>query len=509
MASDIQQIPHPSAPASALPAAAAPVRAGWGSSPAAVRTAVAGGLPSGSRALRARLFLADLAAAAVGWVAVGAVVLDAPTAPGRVAAAAAAAVTSLVAMRATGLYRSRRCVRRADEAGRIVLAGLWGAAALVLVLRQAGAPGPGVLACWGAFAVTATAFRAGFGRWVRARRAAGRYLRNVVLVGANADAAALRTMLRSEPELGYSVVAVVGRHAGDPAWRDLPSSTSVADIPALASRTGSTGILVVPYGVSSTAMERAMGVAAAAGLHVQVWPGFRGVGSRRLRTVPVSGEPFFYVEPPAASPARLAVKRAIDVLGALVGLALGAPVMAAAALFVKLEDGGRVLHVAERVGQHGRLIRVHKLRSMVPHADARPIDAASLNERVDGPLFKAAGDPRVTRTGRFIRATSIDELPQLWDVLRGTMSLVGPRPALPGEAAQFDEELQRRHTVRPGLTGLWQVEARDNPSFHAYRRLDLRYVDNWSLTMDLAILLATVPSVVSQAARALVRPRRT
>jgi lipopolysaccharide/colanic/teichoic acid biosynthesis glycosyltransferase len=130
-----------------------------------------------------------------------------------------------------------------------------------------------------------------------------------------------------------------------------------------------------------------------------------------------------------------------------------------------------------------------------------------MNERKGGPLFKSSSDPRVTRIGRILRATSIDELPQLWDVLTGRMSLVGPRFAMPKEAAQFDEELQRRTAMRPGITGLWQTEARDNPSFSAYRRLDLLYVDNWSLGLDLAILANTLHAVSVRAVRTLL-PKR-
>ena len=126
---------------------------------------------------------------------------------------------------------------------------------------------------------------------------------------------------------------------------------------------------------------------------------------------------------------------------------------------------------------------------------------AMVNERTDGPLFKATNDPRVTRVGAVLRALSIDEIPQLFNVMGGTMSLVGPRPALPEEVEQFDPGLQRRHAVKPGITGLWQLEARDNPSFHAYRRLDLFYVDNWSVGLDLFILLATVPMVIAHALR--------
>jgi lipopolysaccharide/colanic/teichoic acid biosynthesis glycosyltransferase len=139
----------------------------------------------------------------------------------------------------------------------------------------------------------------------------------------------------------------------------------------------------------------------------------------------------------------------------------------------------------------------------VPNASEMIDDVSEMNEREGGPLFKATNDPRVTRIGRLLRDTSIDELPQLWDVLIGRMSLVGPRFAMPKEAAQFDEEHQRRTNMRPGITGLWQTEARDNPSFSAYRRLDLLYVDNWSLALDLAIIANTGHAVTARAVKAL------
>ena len=188
---------------------------------------------------------------------------------------------------------------------------------------------------------------------------------------------------------------------------------------------------------------------------------------------------------------------------AAVLLPLSAPVLLLAAIGIRLEDGGPVLYRHAVIGRYGVQTEVLKLRTMVPNAAQKLDGIAAMNERKGGPLFKASNDPRVTRIGRLLRDTSIDELPQLWDVLTGRMSLVGPRFAMPKEAAQFDEELQRRTAMRPGITGLWQTEARDNPSFSAYRRLDLLYVDNWSLGLDLAILANTAHSVTARAVRAL------
>jgi lipopolysaccharide/colanic/teichoic acid biosynthesis glycosyltransferase len=178
-------------------------------------------------------------------------------------------------------------------------------------------------------------------------------------------------------------------------------------------------------------------------------------------------------------------------------------VLALAAVVIKLQDRGPIFFTQERVGQQGRPFKLWKLRTMVVDAEERLHEVAADNVR-QGPLLKVQRDPRVTRIGHFLRSTSIDELPQLWNVLRGDMSTVGPRPALPHEVAAFDDELLERHNVRPGITGLWQVEARDNPSFASYRRLDLFYVKNWSISLDLVILILTAQSVVSRALRSMV-----
>ncbi len=455
--------------------------------------------------LRTRLVVIDCAGLFVSWVVLGYFLVDSYDTLHRLAPGACAAVVTLFAMRSVGLYRARLCTRRADEIKRIFIAGLWGAAAFALVQHHLKNLGPQVLACFGAYVVVLALCRWQYGRWLRAQRAKGRWLRGVVLVGSNDDAAQLATMLRSEPELGYLVTGVIGDCTSAAPWDKLPTSPSICSIPHLAAATGASGVLIVPYALSSASTQNAIAISAGANLHVQVWPGWPGIGNQRLRQTPLSDEPFFYVEPRASTRWQPIAKRALDLVGASFILLLTSPIIAASALFIKLEDHGPVFHRGERVGLGGTTFLVYKLRSMTPNDGQLPPDLATMNERIDGPLFKASNDPRVTRIGKFLRASSIDELPQLFNVLQGTMSLVGPRPALPSEAAQFDDELQRRHSVRPGVTGLWQVEARHNPSFNAYRRLDLRYVDNWSLWLDLTILASTVPSVASQAVGSLRR----
>lgn len=191
----------------------------------------------------------------------------------------------------------------------------------------------------------------------------------------------------------------------------------------------------------------------------------------------------------------LALKRALDVAGALAGLVLLAPVLLGVALALRLSDGGPVLYVQERAGRFGCSFRMLKFRTMVPDAE---VQRASLSSRSDtGPAFKLRRDPRITRVGAFLRRSSLDELPQLLNVLRGEMSLVGPRPPLPGEVEHYERWQLRRLSMRPGLTCIWQVSGRSTLPFDQWMALDLAYIDSWSLGLDLWLLLRTIPAVVS------------
>jgi exopolysaccharide biosynthesis polyprenyl glycosylphosphotransferase len=192
----------------------------------------------------------------------------------------------------------------------------------------------------------------------------------------------------------------------------------------------------------------------------------------------------------------LAAKRLIDVFGALVGLVLFAPAMGCIALAIKWDDGGPIFYRSQRVGRKGRLFTCYKFRTMVPYADALKDTLRNLNER-QGPLFKITNDPRLTRLGGFLRKYSLDELPQFFNVLKGEMSLVGPRPPTPDEVAQYERytlEYYRRLDVRPGMTSLWGLQARNDPAFERAFALDCAYIENWSLWMDLKILVGTIPA---------------
>ncbi|HWH24195.1 MAG TPA: sugar transferase, partial [Candidatus Limnocylindria bacterium] len=186
-----------------------------------------------------------------------------------------------------------------------------------------------------------------------------------------------------------------------------------------------------------------------------------------------------------------------DIVASALLLVLLSPLMLLIALYIRLLDGPPVLFRQVRVGLHGRPFTCLKFRTMVPDAEARMPELAHLNE-VAGPAFKIASDPRVTRTGRGLRRSSLDELPQLINVLRGEMSIVGPRPATPAEVAQYDVWHRRRLSMRPGLTGLWQVQARNDVTFDQRARLDLQYIDRWTIWLDVKILLRTIPAMVIQ-----------
>jgi exopolysaccharide biosynthesis polyprenyl glycosylphosphotransferase len=353
----------------------------------------------------------------------------------------------------------------------------------------------------GAAAFLTVAFERGrFRQWVRAQRAEGRFSRKVVVVGASGEASALIDVLAESPELGFIPVAFAGRIEPDAAAPAVPWAGGTENIVATVAACGANGVVIAAMSVPSMELNRMVRDLHRHRVHVQLSSGISGIHHRRMRVQTVGCQPLIYVEPTRLSLLQSAAKRGLDIVGAIVGILVGAPLVMFAALVVKLGDRGPALFAQQRVGRDGRTFMMFKLRTMRVDAEERLRDLCDQNER-DGPLFKITDDPRVTRVGRFLRATSIDELPQLLNVLAGSMSLVGPRPALPTEVDQF-AHAEVRHAVRPGITGLWQVEARDSPSFNTYQRLDLFYVENWSVWLDLAVLLRTGRAVISRARRA-------
>ena len=345
---------------------------------------------------------------------------------------------------------------------------------------------------WGVFVLWRSAYRA----YLAAERRQGRLLTRVILIGTERRAVELFELLAIHTELGMHVTAVIGnRNEADAAgmghlWRGtyLDAGVIVGGIDAEAVIMCSADIdpiLASDLTRSEHRRHRA----------VYVDPGLSGFDIRRFQATHIAHKPLLEVDSLSLAGLQHAVKRAFDIaVSGLIAL-IAAPFMILIAVLIKLEDGGPVFFKQTRVGFQGRTFGMLKFRTMVPNAEALLKELMAGNER-SGPLFKMERDPRITRIGHFLRATSLDELPQLLNVLLGTMSLVGPRPALPSEVEDFDDVLKTRNQVRPGITGLWQVEARDNPAFAAYRRLDLFYVENWSLALDMVILLGTLDHIL-------------
>ncbi len=214
------------------------------------------------------------------------------------------------------------------------------------------------------------------------------------------------------------------------------------------------------------------------------------------RVEELDGTPVFSLVSGPDRALALAVKRAFDLGGSILALLLLSPLLLGIAIAVRLDSAGPVVFRQRRIGVHGRPFTLLKFRSMVEDAEAQRASLADRNE-VQGPVFKVSADPRVTATGRILRRASLDELPQLWNVLLGDMSLVGPRPPLPGEVDDYDLWHRRRLSMKPGITGLWQVRGRRDPDFNRWVAADLEYIDHWSLRLDLRILARTIPAAFS------------
>jgi exopolysaccharide biosynthesis polyprenyl glycosylphosphotransferase len=457
------------------------------------------GTGSASPSLRHALLGLDTAAVSSAWLVASSALSVNQSWRDITGGVAAVTVVSLLLLAVQHLYRARVCSIRIVEVVRLLRVS---AGAALFSLISPSEPGVGVAIFGGALSFAFLVGTRGFyDSWLRAERARGRFTRLVAIVGQGREAERVIELLRHHPELGYRACGLVGdretAEKNNLPWLGRPRH-AVEEVVA----SGAGGVLLVSAGMPSDDLNWLMRELLEAGLHIQVSSGLWQVDQRRLRAAPLAHEPFFYLEPPALSTHQLRLKRVVDVSVAATIVVLSAPILALCALAVKLSDGGPVLFRQVRVGRDGRLFTLLKFRTMVVDAEARLAAVRSDNRR-SGPLFKLDDDPRVTRVGRLLRATSLDELPQLFNVLGGSMSVVGPRPALPSEVAAFDAGLLCRHRVPPGITGLWQLEARENSSFYAYRHLDLFYVENWSCALDLLIMAGTVPAILARSLRSL------
>ncbi|WIE76140.1 sugar transferase [Curtobacterium sp. MCSS17_007] len=337
-------------------------------------------------------------------------------------------------------------------------------------------------------------------QWLVAERRHGGYSARVLLVGSTASVLHIGRELARSPEAGYRVVgaAVSGGTRGVLPGSTIESYGGIDDVADALRTTGADTVVITSSDDLPPERVRQLSWSLEPGRqHLVVAPSLTDIGGPRIHTRPVQGLPLIHVETPTYSGRKLYTKRAFDLVGSALLIVVLSPLLILLAILVKAGSTGPVFFRQERVGLNGSTFHMIKFRSMVVDAEARLQELSTL-DRAEGNtvLFKMKDDPRVTRIGAFMRRYSLDEVPQLFNVLLGTMSLVGPRPPLAREVERYDQHVHRRFLVKPGMTGLWQVSGRSNLSWEDSVRLDLFYVENWSLVADLVILWKTLRAVV-------------
>ncbi|WP_045880117.1 sugar transferase [Pseudofrankia sp. DC12] len=336
-------------------------------------------------------------------------------------------------------------------------------------------------------------------------RRQGRCMHRVLVVGAGESAATLVRLAQRDPTAGWSVVGVVldrlpGRHSHD---RPERSGFDLLGVPIVGTSetlhtsiraTRATTVAISPQ-MDGETLQRVLWNLEGSDVDVLVSSALTDVVGPRISIRPVAGLPLLHIREPELTGSRRVMKILFDRAVALTVVLLFSPLLIALALAVRLTSRGPAIFKQVRVGRGGETFKMYKFRSMYVDAEARLAGLQTSNEG-QGLLFKMRDDPRVTRVGKFLRKWSLDEVPQLFNVLNGSMSLVGPRPPLPREVAQYEDDVHRRLMVKPGLTGLWQISGRSDLNWDESVRLDLRYVENWTLAMDFVILWRTVFAVL-------------
>jgi exopolysaccharide biosynthesis polyprenyl glycosylphosphotransferase len=416
---------------------------------------------------------------------------------GAIALLAAVAVTWRLVFSVVGMYEEGGPASLREEAPSVAAACTFG---VLLLLPLAVLAGDGM--AWAlilGLPLLATATLGG--RYVVRRvgeRAGTRSSHRVLIVGSGPLALGLHRRLQADPTSGYELVGFVDSaphiRFGVVGERYIGALT---DLDAILMNTVVDEVLIaLPIKSHYDEVQRSIQICEKAGIQARYSADIFQASLGGLRYKPSGSQPAISVQV-VADDYRISVKRAIDILGAGFGLVAISPLLAVIALAVKLSSPGPVFYGQERFGWRKRRFKMMKFRTMVAGAEALQAELEARNEAT-GPVFKIRDDPRMTRVGRFLRATSLDELPQLWNVLRGEMSLVGPRPLPVRDVSRFDESwLMRRFSVVPGMTGLWQVSGRSDLGFSQWAELDLQYIDRWSLGLDLQILWRTFPAVLN------------
>lgn len=334
-------------------------------------------------------------------------------------------------------------------------------------------------------------------QWLHRQRGVGRMLTRVLAVGDRCTVNELIRDLNRAPMSGYVVVAACLPPGTEPSAVCVPVIGSLEDIGTTVRRIHADAVAVTASGAFGADAVRDLGwVLGASDTELMLAPALTNIAGPRIHTEPVAGLPLIHVAPPQYYAANRIVKRIFDVVGATAALVVLLPVFLVTAIAIRAESPGPVFFRQRRAGLAGRSFTILKFRSMVHDAESRLADLARHADAGNEVLFKLRRDPRVTTIGRIIRRYSIDELPQLLNVITGSMSLVGPRPPLMTEIQLYGPDARRRLLVKPGMTGLWQVSGRSNLTWDETVRLDMYYVENWSIAADLAILWRTAKAVL-------------
>ena len=329
-------------------------------------------------------------------------------------------------------------------------------------------------------------------RMLHYARLRGRNLRHVVIVGELQEATALAERFEKESNFGYRVLDIIAPGGS----REIAGSAVVSKLESVMRQQAVDEVVVIlPPKKYGPFIEKIVSRCEEEGVIVRVRAELFDLQTAKAYADELEGLPILTIRSGPQDDWRLAAKRLIDALGSLILLLMLAPLFALTALVIKLDSPGPIFFAQERVGLNKRRFRMLKFRTMVNGAEKQQAALEELNE-ADGPVFKIKDDPRVTPVGKFLRRFSIDELPQLFNVLKGDMSLVGPRPLPVRDVERIDVASQkRRFSIKPGLTCLWQVNGRSNIGFEEWVRMDLDYIDRWSLGLDILILLKTIPAV--------------
>ncbi len=400
-----------------------------------------------------------------------------------------------------GLYDMERLSWGTGEIRRVIRALSVGLVALLLltyVLKLEGLSRAWTLLVWSSAVVLVVSGRLLIRWWIESRRRKGSMRKATLIVGSNAEAADILRTLRGSLAHGLVPIGCLAssqaeKLALDWCADDVPCLGDARELRSVIDEHAVDTVIIASSAFDHDVLARMIGELRGIDVDIHISSGLFEVLTSRVLVREIGGMPLITVKRIALTPLNLLTKRVFDIVVALLVILFGLPIWIAIVVAIKITSKGPVFYCQDRVGRRGRYFAMYKFRSMVVDAEDR---LTELRNEASGPIFKMHDDPRVTSVGRWMRKFSIDEFPQLINVLKGEMSLVGPRPPLPREVAEYTMHDWRRLEVVPGMTGLWQVSGRSRLTFDEMVRLDLFYIENWSVGLDISLMIRTIPAVL-------------